>query len=79
VEFLRARVCGRMWGVLLLQKIMLQVEFMVAVVVLMVMMILMMMMVMMMIMHIAGMSAVDAFLWDDDDVDDLVEEGKLKR
>ena len=27
----------------------------------------------------AGMAAVDAFLWDDDDVDDMVEEGKLKR
>jgi hypothetical protein len=27
----------------------------------------------------AGMVAVDAFLWDDDDIDDMVEEGKLKR
>ncbi len=29
--------------------------------------------------NFAGMAAVDAFLWDDDDVDDMVEEGKLKR
>ena len=28
---------------------------------------------------VGSMVAVDAFLWDDDDVDDLVEEGKLKR
>lgn len=29
--------------------------------------------------NVAGMVPVDAFLWDDDDVDDMVDEGKLKR